>query len=112
LGILLAVLFVCAMIVIPIIKILQAKYITSLEKIIWFLLSILGIPIQFLLDYPYSQALKNSTNHDEVIQLLVHYRASSFNVIYIFWAVMIFLIFKITYSRRQGLWEEKHKEDK
>ena len=109
-GLFLALIFVLAINIIPISKIVLAKYITSTEKTIWFVLSILGIPIGFILDYPFDKALKNSINQEEIHQLINHHLDSSFsNLVTLFWAISIFLIFKISYSRRQGLWEENHK---
>jgi|GEM_PF-2109467 hypothetical protein len=111
-GIFIAVIFVIAINIIPIGKIILAKYISTFEKIIWFLLSILGIPIGLILDYPFQKALKNSTNQEEINQLINLHRDSSFSgSITLFWAISIFIIFKISYSHRKGLWEENNKNE-
>ncbi len=111
-GIFIAVIFVLAINLIPIGKIVLAKYISTFEKIVWFLFSVLGIPIGLALDYPFHKALKNSTNQEEIYQLINLHRDSSFSgSIALFWAISIFIIFKISYARRQGLWEENHKNE-
>lgn len=63
-----------------------------------------------ILDYPFQKALKNSTNQEEINQLINLHRDSSFSgSITLFWAISIFIIFKISYFRKQGLWKENNK---
>lgn len=97
---------------IPIIKILLAKYITLLEKLVWLLISILWLPIAFIMDYSYNQALKNATSQEEYYQLISTHHESSFSGnILVFWALLVFLIFKIVYTRRQAIWQNTKNKD-
>ncbi|UFH60378.1 hypothetical protein [Sulfurovum mangrovi] len=109
-GIVIGIIFVVSCIIVPIVFILRAPYINLIEKIVWFLLSILGLPIAFIMDYPYHQAIKNATSQEEINQLIATHHATSFpQVTFVFWALAIFLIFKISYARKQGIWEKENK---
>ena len=109
-GIVIGVVFAISCIIVPIILILRAPYINFIEKIVWFLLSILGLPIAFLMDYPYTQAIKNASTQAEISQAIINQHENSFaNVTFIFWALVVFIVFKIFYARKQGIWENENK---
>lgn len=111
-GIVLGIFIAVAFMVLPIIKILLAKYISFLEKMIWFFVSILWLPIALFMDYPYDQAVKNATSQEEINQLISTHHESSFSLpIVVFWALLVFLIFKIVYTRREAIWQNENKKN-
>jgi hypothetical protein len=112
-GILIGIFLAIIFIVIPIVKILSAPYINFMEKLVWFLISISGFPIAFMMDYPYSQAIKNAANEKEISDLIsIHHQTSFSQVTFIFWALAVFLIFKIFYARKKAIWKSENEDKK
>jgi hypothetical protein len=112
-GILIGIFLAIIFIVLPIVKILSAPYINFMEKLVWFLISISGFPIAFMMDYSYSQAIKNAANEKEISDLIsIHHQTSFSQVTFIFWALAVFLIFKIFYARKKAIWKSENEDKK
>ncbi|MBU1217132.1 hypothetical protein KJ870_10260 [bacterium] len=80
-GVVIGVLIFIILALMPIITIFGAKYTTLFEKLIWFGIYMLGNYILLI----------NSTQAD-----------------FLFWAIFIFIAFKIFYARRKAIWLEKN----
>ena len=92
-GIPIGILIIALLIIIPVVKILRAKYASLKERLVWFVISLLGLPIGFLLGYLQMKSIQNAQTEAEKIQLLMS-MSSLPNNIMTFWALIVFFIFK------------------
>ena len=99
-GVPIGILIVILLIVIPVVKILRAKYASLKERIVWFLISLLGLPIGLFLGYLQIQAIQNAPTGAEKMQLLIS-QSTLPNNIMIFWALIAFFIFRYLYFTKR-----------
>ncbi len=101
-GVPIGILLVILLIIIPPVMILRAKYASLKERVIWFLISLLGLFIGFFLGYLQALDIQNAQTDTEKIELLVSQSIIP-NMIMNYWALITFLIFRYLYfSKRKS----------
>lgn len=99
-GVPIGILIVILLIIVPMIKILRAKYASLKEKVIWFLISLLGLPIGLFLGYLQALTIQDAQTDIEKMQLLVS-QSTLPNMIMNFWALVVFFIFRYLYLTKR-----------
>ena len=108
-GVPIGILIIILLIFIPVVKILRAKYASLKERIVWFLISLLGLPIGLFLGYLQIQTIQNAQTEAEKMQLLIS-QSTLPNNIMTFWALIAFFIFRYLYFTKRKSKSESVKQ--
>lgn len=99
-GVPIGILIIILLIIIPVIKILRAQYASLKERLIWFFISLLGLPIGLFLGYLQMQSIQSAQTEAEKMQLLIS-QSTLPNNIMMFWALIVFFIFRYLYLTKR-----------
>ena len=99
-GVPIGILIIALLIIIPVVKILRAKYASLKERLVWFSISLLGLPIGLLLGYLQRQSIQNAQTEVEKIQLLMSMSPLPNNIM-TFWTLIVFFIFRYMYLTKR-----------
>lgn len=100
-GVPIGILIMFLLVVVPPVIIWRAKYANPKQRLIWFVVSLLGIPIGLLWKYIDMQRVLSAPTDVEKAKLLVSMPPLA-NLLFMFWAITALILFKIFNSTNKN----------